>query len=420
MRRKYIGWLLLIVFLWTSVLTGCTTVPTVAVPPPVASVDQPLDLSDYFVTKEPAEENVVPIEPDLSYVDTDYLMRLMKIKGDISQTRTAYEQYPDDWTFVLIDSRPPARYNEAHINGAINIPDAQFEDNIHLLPEDKNKMLIFYCGGWHCPLSPSSAKKAQELGYTNVHVYQEGTEAWEERLNYYVTTPSYVADLITADKKNDVNSKPLLLIDARPYSAYFGSHIPGSMAMDDTIFIEKYLDSMPQDKTTEIITYCGGFFCGKSHKIAHFLVNRGYENVKVLAGGLPAWKSAGLPLFGAEAGGVAFDITGGKPDRKITGAIFTEQVTAGLVTVIDVRNDQERASGAIKGSIHIPDSQIHADPKAIASKLPADKNTVLLIHCASGARASGVVEKIAELGYPNTFYLDGRIVINGDGTFSTN
>ncbi|UTW70937.1 rhodanese-like domain-containing protein [Anaerobacillus sp. HL2] len=52
----------------------------------------------------------------------------------------------------------------------------------------------------------------------------------------------------------------------------------------------------PKDKNTEIVIYCGGFFCHKSHHLAEYLVADGYKNVKVLAGGMPAWKK-GLRLL---------------------------------------------------------------------------------------------------------------------------
>lgn len=156
-----------------------------------------------------------------------------------------------------------------------------------------------------------------------------------------------------------------------------------------------------------------------SHNVARVLATHGYTNVKVFAGGVPAWKQLGMPLFGAESSASSFDISGGKPDRKVTAAEFGRLVREGTnIYVLDVRNDQERAGGFIRGSIHIPDFEIHADPNAVAHKLPADKNATILIHCVTGARAAGVVEKIVELGYPNTLYLDSRIIINQNGDFS--
>ncbi|MCX5716777.1 MAG: rhodanese-like domain-containing protein, partial [Nitrospirae bacterium] len=68
--------------------------------------------------------------------------------------------------FTLVDSRPAPKYNEGHIPGAISIYDAEFAMNIEKLPKDKDKLLIFYCAGSTCSLSPSSAGKAENLSYT--------------------------------------------------------------------------------------------------------------------------------------------------------------------------------------------------------------------------------------------------------------
>lgn len=49
--------------------------------------------------------------------------------------------------FVLVDSRPGARYSEAHLPGAISIPVCEMQELLQNLPNDKDKLLIFYCGG---------------------------------------------------------------------------------------------------------------------------------------------------------------------------------------------------------------------------------------------------------------------------------
>jgi hypothetical protein len=54
---------------------------------------------------------------------------------------------PEKGNFVLIDSRPAPRYHEGHIPGAISIYDAEFDKNIDKLPKEKDKLIIFYCGG---------------------------------------------------------------------------------------------------------------------------------------------------------------------------------------------------------------------------------------------------------------------------------
>ncbi len=49
--------------------------------------------------------------------------------------------------YVIVDSRPAPRYHEGHIPGSIVIYDADFDKNIDRLPQEKDKFLIFYCGG---------------------------------------------------------------------------------------------------------------------------------------------------------------------------------------------------------------------------------------------------------------------------------
>lgn len=398
-------------------VTGCGGIVQVA--PPVASVDQVQDLSVFKVQPEIKEIKPLPADPELKYVDTAFMSKLIKTSGVISNKRTAYEEYPPEWNFVLIDSRPPAKYQEGHIDGAINIPDADFEKLQHLLPQNKEMPLYFYCGGLDCKLSPNSAKKAMKLGYKNVFVYQEGEPFWTAAGNPLVVTHEYVANLLLDDYVNSTKNKPFVILDARPYSTYFAGHIPTAVFADDGLLTEKFLATMPRDKSVEIITYCGGFSCAKSHNAARALMAAGYTNVKVFAGGLPVWQAAKLPVIGAAGSKGGLDITGGKPNRKLTPTEFREKLAAGKnVVVLDVRTAEERSAGAIKGSIHIPDAEIKANPKAAAAKLPADKNVTILIHCATGARAAGVVDLVAEQGYPNTFYLNNRISIDANGNMS--
>ena len=52
---------------------------------------------------------------------------------------------PEKGNFILIDSRPEAKYNEGHIPGAISIFEAALEKNLGKL--SKEKLLVFYCAG---------------------------------------------------------------------------------------------------------------------------------------------------------------------------------------------------------------------------------------------------------------------------------
>ncbi|KJS80242.1 MAG: hypothetical protein JM58_18970 [Peptococcaceae bacterium BICA1-8] len=417
MKKNFVKILLIGLLVFMLILSGCAANEQQA-PEPKAKVEDVKADANAVVEAPTAEgSKPLPMDPNLQYVETEFMVKLIKDAKVVSQ-RTSYNQPHPEWDFVLVDSRPKSKYDEGHIPGAINIPFDEWDKYSNLLPEDKDKKLYFYCGGLACGLSPKSAHKAQEMGYNNVFNYQEGEPAWKEAGSYLVTTEDYVGSLLTENNINNAEKKPYLILDTRPYKSYFDGHIPNSIPTPDDLFAAKFLASMPEDKTTEIIAYCGGFFCGKSHAVANILTSNGYQNVKVFAGGMPSWTEAKLPVFGTKSSGVAFDVAvKGEVNRSLTPGEWQAKMTGSYV-VLDVRTAGERESGAIKGSLHISSADIIPDPQAIAAQLPADKNTPLLIHCASGARAASVIDKIVALGYQNAFYLNNRIVIDKEGNFS--
>lgn len=49
--------------------------------------------------------------------------------------------------FTLIDSRPAKRFAPSALPGAISIPVDEFKTQANKLPENKDELLVFYCGG---------------------------------------------------------------------------------------------------------------------------------------------------------------------------------------------------------------------------------------------------------------------------------
>lgn len=55
---------------------------------------------------------------------------------------------PDKGNYLLIDSRPEKRFDEGAIPTAVSIPVPKMKKSgKDLLPADKDKLLVFYCGG---------------------------------------------------------------------------------------------------------------------------------------------------------------------------------------------------------------------------------------------------------------------------------
>ena len=77
---------------------------------------------------------------------------------------------------------------------------------------------------------------------------------------------------------------------------YFsGEMLPGSRRVPlDHVGREAARTGLPRD--TAIVVYCSGLACPQSHAAGDKLTTLGYTNVRVFAGGLEAWKEAGLPV----------------------------------------------------------------------------------------------------------------------------
>jgi rhodanese-related sulfurtransferase len=78
-----------------------------------------------------------------------------------------------------------------------------------------------------------------------------------------------------------------------------------------------------------------------------------------------------------------------------------ELIHTTATTVIDVRTDDEWATGHYPHAFHIPRSDLQAAlPKHIA-----DRSTPLLIYCHSGRRAAQAAAVANSLGYATVYYL---------------
>jgi hypothetical protein len=50
--------------------------------------------------------------------------------------------------YLLVDSRPKPRFNESHIPHAVSLDNTKFDElKDKILPKEKDKLIIFYCGG---------------------------------------------------------------------------------------------------------------------------------------------------------------------------------------------------------------------------------------------------------------------------------
>lgn len=169
-----------------------------------------------------------------------------------------------------------------------------------------------------------------------------------------------------------------VIFDVRSYQEYAIGHIPGAriVGQDPKATHEAYvadydqiLASVNGDKTTPIITYCNGPFCGKSKRIAKQLIEKGFTDVSRFQLGDPVWRALG-----------------GRMEMEVEGLVHVLEHDATAVYV-DVREPDAFKAQTIAGAINIPASQIDKGRKSQVildakenDRLPMeDHNTRLIV-----------------------------------------
>lgn len=308
---------------------------------------------------------------------------------------------PDKGAFTLVDSRPLPRFQEGTIPGAINLPFPTFDKMTDRLPKEKDKLLIFFCQGVTCMMSPNSLRKAEALGYSKVKVYREGWPEWTEK-NVGVMGPQFLKEA-WIDK--DI---PHVLIDARAAVDMARGHIAGAVSLAPEQ-VKASLKQFPDKKLkAPFMVYDAGDGVA-AMAVARQITAAGYPLVNVVPGGFAAWTKAG---YATVAGVPSSQVSYAPKPRpgEIPVAEFQKLAAATPpgVLILDVRNTDEANAGMIKGAQLVPDEEIAAR----MAEIPKDKR--IIAHCSTGIRAEMAYHKLKAAGY-NVGFVKAEIEIDKSG-----
>jgi rhodanese-related sulfurtransferase len=311
---------------------------------------------------------------------------------------------PGKTVYTLIDSRPLPRFQEGAIPTAIHLPFIGFDKFADRLPKDKSQLVVFYCGGVTCTLSPNSLRKAETLGYTNVRVYREGMPEWQTR-DFAVLTPQFLKAAYI-----DMNI-PHVLIDARSAQEASSGHIKGAVSVPEAQ-IKAMLKSLPNPALKAPIIVYDGRGTDQAVAAAKALVAAGQQNVLVVEGGLIGWQGAGYAIDSGVPAASQIAYTPKPRAGSIPADEFSKlaRSTPADVLILDVRNPDEANAGMIKGAMLIPDEELATR----MAEVPKGKRIVT--HCLTGIRAEMAYHKLKEAGY-NVSFLNAEIDVAKDGSF---
>lgn len=300
---------------------------------------------------------------------------------------------PEKGKYLLFDARPFPRYAEGYIPTADSLPFPAFEQQKAKLPADKGALVIYYCAGVTCAMSPAALAATEKLGYTNVKVYHEGLPVWS-KTNPGALSPKLLQEAWLA------KGQPIVVLDARKLPTK--GIIPGAAALADTApaALEEVLKLKKLRPPVVVYDEAGG---DSSVRVAKALVAQG-QPAMVLTGGLAAWTAAGLPI--ADAMPVAAVAFTPKPKPgELPVDEFRKLVAAPHpgTLILDVRAEDELADGVFPGSVNIPATQL---PARLA-ELPRDERIVT--HCSTGTRAEMTYHVLKQAGFPKVAYLNAGV-----------
>lgn len=311
---------------------------------------------------------------------------------------------PEKGKYLLVDCRPTPRFQEGNIPTAVNLPFPAFDKLVDKLPADKGALIIYYCSGKTCNMSPGSLRKAQKLGYTNVKVFVEGMPGWYGKHAGVIAPKSFTEAFVAKDM-------PAVILDLRGAQAEQGT-LKGAVAADPAQ-VDALLKTFPPAKLKPPVLVVDEEGGAAATAVAEAIAKAGYPGVNVLQGGFKAWQAAGLPVVtGKLATAVTFvpkPRPGSIPAAEFT-ALASVEPSKRTVTILDVRNADETQQGVIKGAVVIPEPQLAGR----LAEVPKDKK--VLVHCSTGIRAELAYHLLKEKGYTAAF-LNGEIAILDTGEF---
>src|SRR5256885_14026528 len=81
---------------------------------------------------------------------------------------------------IVVDVRPAAEYEAAHVAGAVSIPLAELEQRLRELPRERE--VVAYCRGPYCAFAPEAVRTLREHGYAARYL-TDGLPEWADSGN---------------------------------------------------------------------------------------------------------------------------------------------------------------------------------------------------------------------------------------------
>ena len=330
---------------------------------------------------------------------------------------------------VVFDVRTPEEYRRFCIPGGLNVPGGDLILWAEALKRKPEATVVVNCAGRTRSIIGTAG--LLRLGLNNVRALKNGTMGWvlaglelesapvgvaptapdesrtharqialriaeEERLSWVSAR-----ELLDHLPRNDIGVT--YLIDVRSEGEYEDSHIAGSLNIPGGQAVQR-ADDFVAVKNSRII-----FVSNQSARAvmaAYWYRQMDFRDVKVLQGGFEAWRESG----GAVAsGGSQKEPLGFETAKKLAHVLAPGELNSLLQgstpSVLHVGSSADFAAAHLPGSKWISRGWLEL-------KLPSlltDKAQPIVLSCRDGQSSIFAARTLAEMGYKESFVLDGGV-----------
>jgi rhodanese-related sulfurtransferase len=204
----------------------------------------------------------------------------------------------------LVDVRTREGFEAGHIPGFWWFPGGQAVQRTDELVAVRGAKIVFACDG--IARSGITASWFRQMGFPNVVAVEGGTSAWTAAGQSLERGPSESDPWGLADARAAVRAiepsalrelpgtaAPPQVIHVGSSREFAASHVPGARWIPRG-WLEPRVEALVPDWTEPIVVT--DVDTVDAYLAASTLREIGYHDVAVLAGGMPAWQSAGLPV----------------------------------------------------------------------------------------------------------------------------
>ncbi|MGE5641325.1 MAG: rhodanese-like domain-containing protein [Clostridia bacterium] len=338
----------------------------------------------------------------------------------------------DGQELALLDVREAGQFGESHLFFAVPLPYSRFELELPRLVPRKDVRLVL-CDDGSSGVAGRAAKRAASLGFSRVHVLEQGTAGWSAagfQLYSGVNVPSKAFGELVEHARHvprisarDLQAmrergEPMVIVDGRPLAEYGKMNIPGGVCCPNGELALR-IGRIAPDARTKIVVNCAG----RTRSIigAQTLIDFGVPNpVVALENGTQGWFLAGLELERGAArrypeapSGSELEALRARAEalahRSQVPSISSSTLEKFLADrdrttyVLDVRTAEEFAAASIAGAQHAPGGQL----VQATDQWVGVRGARLVLVDGEGVRAIVVANWLRQMGHDAYVLKDG-------------